>query len=206
MPSNRFIKKTIYRYIERKYLQTIDGLILNSENTLSQARNLLGCELPPHVIAVPAGDHFPDYINTRGKPDKNKAGPGPLRILIVGSVINQKGLHVIIQTMARLQSRDYILTVTGRLDMEPAYVKKIRKLIRTLKLENQVTITGPLQNDKLIEVYQSNDIFILPSVNEAYGIVYLEAQQFGLPIIGTTAGGAKEIIKHGGKWLPHVTQ
>jgi glycosyltransferase involved in cell wall biosynthesis len=37
----------------------------------------------------------------------------------------------------------------------------------------------------------------LPSSYESYGIVYVEAQQFGLPVIGTTEGAAKEIISHG---------
>jgi len=38
---------------------------------------------------------------------------------------------------------------------------------------------------------------VLPSAYESYGIVYVEAQQFGLPVIGTTAGAAGEIIRHG---------
>lgn len=38
---------------------------------------------------------------------------------------------------------------------------------------------------------------VLTSAYESYGIVYVEAQQFGLPFIGTTAGADREIISHG---------
>jgi len=192
-----FYKTGFFRHIERNYLRSVDGLILNSQNTLSQARELLGQHLPSYIVAVPAGDNFSDqYINsgyTRTVSEDNRI----LNLLYVGNVIHQKGLHVLIKSLANLKSNNFMLTVTGRLDMEPNYVKKIQKQIKTLKLENQINFTGPLNHEALIDIYQSNDVFVLPSINEAYGIAYVEAQQFSLPIIGTTAGGAQEIIKHG---------
>ena len=189
-------KRWLYRRIERRYIESVDGLILNSHNSLNQARALAAADrLPPYVIAVPAGDNFAD-VST---PEANTPPPssGPLKLLYAGNVIRQKGLHVLLQALRQLPERDFQLTVAGRLDMEPAYINSIRATIQQRRLQDQVTLAGPLNSEQLARLYQSHHVFVLPSVNEAYGIVYVEAQQFGLPAIGTTAGGAGEIITDG---------
>jgi glycosyltransferase involved in cell wall biosynthesis len=180
----------LHRLAEQRYIRSVDGLILNSRNTLQQACELVGRDnLPAHVVAVPAGNNF---TSTSHKSDA--AATGPLRLLYAGNVIRQKGLHILLKALASLPRQDYKLTVAGRLDMEPGYVNAIRKQIKQLQLESQVVLTGPQQSAELASTYQTHQLFVLPSVNEAYGIVYIEAQQFGLPVIGTTAGGAGEII------------
>jgi len=189
-----FYNKFLNLFIERKYLQSIDGLILNSQNTLNQAQTLLNGELPSHIVAVPAGNNFQkEEIPI----EEISREPGHLNILYVGNIIKQKGLDVIIRALANLNSQNYKLTITGRTDLEPKFVNYIYQLINKFELYNKIVFTGTLQDSKLIEIYRSNDVLVLPSINEAYGIVYIEALSFGLPVIGTTLGGAKEIINHG---------
>jgi glycosyltransferase involved in cell wall biosynthesis len=186
----------LFRHIERRYINSVDGLILNSRNSLNQANELAGNDgLPPHVIAVPAGDNF-SGVEFQHIP-RSALTTGPLRLLYVGNIIRQKGLHILLKALHGLPREDFQLTIAGRNDMEPKYVKSIEVDIRQLQLRNQVNMVGALNSDQLVRAYQSHDLFLLPSVNEAYGIVYIEAQQFGLPAIGTTAGGAREIITHG---------
>lgn len=63
-----------YRAIERRYLLSVEGIIANSQTTLTQARELLLTRLPPRCIAVPAGDNFPkvtidlDAVSQRALP------------------------------------------------------------------------------------------------------------------------------------------
>ncbi len=186
-----------YHAIERHYLKSVSGVIANSQTTLKQVSGLLNNQLPPHCIAVPAGDHFPDLsINLDAISQKVQA-PGPLKILVVGNVIRRKGLHVLIKALGELYAADFQVTVAGRLDMEPDYVEEIQKLIQSAHLQNQVILKGPIQDQSLADLYLQHHLMVLPSAYESYGIVYVEAQQFGLPVIGTTAGAAKEIIKHG---------
>ncbi len=183
----------LHRLAEQRYIGSVDGLILNSRNSLNQACDLVGeNNLPAHVIAVPAGDNF--MVSGHSS---DPTVIGPLRLLYAGNVIRQKGLHILLQALARLPRAEYTLTVAGRLDMEPGYVNSIRRQISQLQLGSQVTLTGPQHSAQLAATYQAHQLFVLPSVNEAYGIVYVEAQQFGLPVIGTTAGGAREIIADG---------
>jgi len=189
-------RRLLLRYTERAYINTVNGLILNSNNSLQQAKSLIGGNnMPPHLVAVPAGNNFGNVqIPETAKLTSKSA---PLKLLYVGNVIRQKGLHLILHAMQRLPKNRFTLTVAGRLDMEPDYVNRIRQTIMDLNLYDQVKITGPLDREPLAIIYQSHHLFVLPSVNEAYGIVYVEAQQFGLPAIATTAGGAREIISDG---------
>ena len=221
-----------YRAIERYYLKSVSGIIANSLTTLVQIRELLNGPLPPHCLAVPAGDNFPaisiTILNTGtdcgfslplpagegwGEGIQKSANrdrlqyidaikqralaPGPLKILVVGNVIRRKGLHVLIRALKQLPAGDFQVTVAGRLDMEPGYVQQLQKSIRAAGLQERVILKGPVQGQPLAELYFGHHLMALPSSYESYGIVYVEAQQFGLPVIGTTAGAAQEIIRHG---------
>jgi len=199
-------RRYVARWAEHRYLRSVDGLILNSRHTRQLVCELLQGNIPPHVIAVPAADHqAPLSAETCGvEIGGGKAAEGrtdsknpKLNILYVGNVIHQKGLHVLLEALGHMQRGHFRLTVAGRLDMEPAYVKRIYTTIRRKNLERMVRFAGSLNSNSLISCYQEHDVMVLPSVNEAYGIVYIEAQQFGLPIIGTFAGGAREIIQPG---------
>lgn len=186
-----------YRSIERRYLGSVAGLIANSETTQAQARELLHDNLPPHCVALPAGDHFSDVTVDFTALQQRALADGPLKILVVGNVIHRKGLHVLIQALRQLPATDFQVTVAGRLDMEPRYVSRLEKLIRNSQRQDRIELKGPVQGRLLTDLYRQHHLLALPSAYESYGIVYVEAQQFGLPVIGTTAGAAKEIIRHG---------
>ncbi|MCF7797603.1 MAG: glycosyltransferase family 4 protein [Lentisphaeria bacterium] len=187
----------LYRHGERRHLKSVDGLILNSQTSLQQAKSLVGGELPPHAVAVPAGDNFPRVKIEPQKIPHHMTAPGPLKILFVGNVIPRKGLHVLIRAVRQLPRDDYQVTVAGRTDMEPRYAQQIKNLVSKLGLQKQVSFRGPVRGSNLAALYQTHHVMALPSTLEGYGIVYVEAQQFGLPVIGTTAGAAKEIITNG---------
>ncbi|WP_026600900.1 glycosyltransferase family 4 protein [Methylomonas sp. 11b] len=188
----------LYRIVERRYLQTVDGIIANSQTTLTQIRQLLAGALPPHCIAVPAGDNFAHDNISPAAVLKRALKPGSLRIVLVGNVIRRKGLHVLIKALSQLPAQDYQLNVAGRLDMEPGYVAQIKALIRDAGLNQSVSLLGPVQDEALAVLYRQNQLLVMPSAYESYGIVYVEALQFGLPVIGTRSGAAWEIIREGG--------
>jgi len=188
------LRRITAQWAERQYLRSVDGIILNSAYTLQKVNDLLKDKTPPHIIAVPGANHHepPPVKTTESCP----GWPG-LNILYAGNVIHQKGLHVLLDALGHMDADLFRLTVAGRLDMEPAYVKDVRKIIERKNLQHTVQLTGPLCSSDLTTCYLKNDVMVLPSANEAYGIVYIEAQRFGLPVIGTLAGGACEIIQHG---------
>ena len=191
-----FYKRFFYQEIEKRYLLSVDGLILNSRFTLEQSHKILDDRLPPFVMAVPAGDNFLPS-DTPEEDTEKKSRDTKLRLLYVGGITRQKGLMTLLKALSIVDDHNITLTVSGREDMEPDYVSKAKDYAEFQGLDNRVSFTGSLSHAQLAEAYRSHDVFILPSVNEAYGIVYLEAQLFGLPVIGTSNGGACEIIHHG---------
>jgi glycosyltransferase involved in cell wall biosynthesis len=191
-----FYKRFLYQAIEKRYLLSVDGLILNSRFTLEQSHKILDDRLPPFVMAVPAGNNFSsDESSIDGIIEKTR--DNKLKLLYVGSITHQKGLMVLLKALNDAIDQNIILTVSGREDLEPDYVRKVKDFTEFHGLEGRVRFTGSLSHTQLEETYRTHDVLVLPSVNESYGIVYLEAQQFGLPVIGTGAGGAGEIIHHG---------
>jgi glycosyltransferase involved in cell wall biosynthesis len=60
-----------------------------------------------------------------------------------------------------------------------------------------VTFTGSISDDDVRHEYDRCDIFCLPSVQEGFGIVFLEAMAMGKPVVSTTAAAIPEVVQHG---------
>ena len=70
----------------------------------------------------------------------------------------------------------------------------IEKLIKKYNLQKKIKLCGNIAHNKIYKELDKNDIFILPSVNESFGISYLEAMARGLIIIGSKNTGIDGII------------
>jgi len=183
--------RPLYRWVERQYLRTVDAFVYNSQTTRHVVEAVLRAS-PPHVVAMPSGSRFTGMstasITQRAREDR------PLRVVFVGNLIPRKGLHTLLDAVARLPAEAAQLTAIGDTATNPAYVRAIRQRIKSLNLEAQVELTGKLSRAALGEHLAAADVLAVPSQYEGFGIVYLEGMAFGLPAIATTSGAAKEII------------
>ncbi len=80
-------------------------------------------------------------------------------------------------------------------------IDNLKKLITELKLQNHVIFPKNLTKDEKNSYLKCSDVFVMPSITykksiEGFGIVYLEAAQFGVPSIGGKDGGASDAIDH----------
>ena len=179
-----------YRWVEQRYLRSVDGFIFNSRTTQTVVEKLIGKQLP-NVIAYPGGNRLctapldPEPIRQRA------TRPGPLKLLFVGNLIPRKGLDTVLAALAQIES-GWELNVVGSLQTDPAYVAQIQK-----RISPPIHLLGALDDSQLAHSYANSDCLIVPSTYEGFGIVYLEGMAFGLPAIATTAGAASEIITNG---------
>jgi glycosyltransferase involved in cell wall biosynthesis len=93
--------------------------------------------------------------------------------------------------------KDVSFVIVGDPNWAPKYSMQIKNLVQERSLKDYFLFTGRVPLQEKLEFYSISDIFVLPSISEAFGMVIIEAMASGLPVIGSNAGGIPEIIKHG---------
>lgn len=186
-------ERAIYRRLERAYLGTVDGFVYNSRATRGAVESLAG--ETPCVLAPPGRDHIRPEIDRAAIRSRGRE-PGPLRVLFVGSVIERKGVTTLVRGLADGEFA-WSLTVVGDTSIDPAYVARVRSLVADRGLDERVTLTGRVTDDRLAALYRRHHVLAVPSRYEGYGIAYLEGMGYGLPAVGSWAGGAGEVIADG---------
>ncbi len=189
--------RPIYREVERRYLHTVDGYIFNSNTTKTAVSELTRCQ-KPSVVAVPAANHLnpPDDEFVRERIRRRCKEAGPLRVLAVGNVIQRKGIHELVHALTQLPIGVCVLEVIGSLDVAPAYVKHLRHAVQCNGLQSVVNFHGRVNTADLKAALTRAHVLAVPSF-EGFGIVYLEAMAYGVPVIASTAGAAHEIVVQG---------
>lgn len=185
----------LYRHIERAYLRSVDGYVLNSNTTRGAVVGLVG-GARPCVVAYPGGDRLGPAIEEQrlqARLDRR----GPLRLVFVGNVIPRKGLHTLIAALATLHRDDWRLTVIGSRSVDARYARGVRRQISAHGLMGRVYFRSSVSDVELAGELEASDALVVPSSYEGFGIVYLEGMAFGLPAVASTGGGACEIISHG---------
>lgn len=186
-------QNAFYRWIEKKYLHSVDGFIFNSKTTQQVVNNLLE-GMKPSVLAYPPTDRFGESISENEVIERAKSDE--LRILFLGNVIYRKGLHTLLEAVTKLQMLIRV-NIVGSLNSEPVYIGRIQEFIAAKDLSSFVCLHGSMDEDSLKQIFKQSHVLVVPSSYEGFGIVYLEGMSFGLPAIGTTAGAAGEIISDG---------
>lgn len=185
----------LYRWVERRYLNSVDGFIFNSHTTRQSVFGLMGRELP-HVVALPAGDRFDQHPQATPVGVSGTTNHEALQLLFVGNLISRKGLHVLLAALARCTCA-WQLSVVGNPQVDPHYTAALRQQAEALGLNDRVRWLGALSDADLALAFQCHQVLVGPSSYEGFGISYLEAMGFGLPVIATTAGAVPEIVSDG---------
>jgi len=184
----------LYRWVEQRYLRGLDGLVFNSRTTQVAVERLVSSNCPG-VVAFPGRDHLPHAL-TPQQIEARTHQPGPLRLLFVGNLTPVKGLHTLLRALGHLPTDMWCLTIVGSLTMDPGYVNSIRRQIDESAWRDRVRLLGARPNAEVAMHLMQHQVLAVPSLYEAFGIAYLEAMGFGLPVIASSAGAAHELITH----------
>ena len=121
---------------------------------------------------------------------RNRRVDKSFKMILVSRLIERKGIQYVIAAMSGLADADISLTVVG----VGKYEKKLKKMCEECGLQSVVHFYGYCPNEKLPSLYHESDVFILTSLAESFGIVFLEAMASGLPVIGGRTGGVPAIV------------
>jgi len=115
-----------------------------------------------------------------------------LIIISIAELHERKGLKYLIEAIPDIIKKypETKLVIIG----EGKDRKNLEHLIGRLGIENHVLLAG--KQKEIPKVLKSSDIFVLPSLREAFGLVILEAMITGLPVIASKVGGIPEIINN----------
>ena len=112
----------------------------------------------------------------------------------MGRIAPVKNLEKLIQEFLVLGDLDVILILAGPVD-DQKYFHKLKTLIKSLSINDRVIWTGPLFGVDKACLFHDGDIFVLPSINENFGIAAAEAMTAGVPVIATETCGITEYFE-----------
>lgn len=113
-------------------------------------------------------------------------------ILCVAHLYPRKSVATLVRAMTELEGRAVLRVAGGGPELS-----RLRELVRRRGLGNRVELLGHVPLARLVAEYARADLFCLPSRQEGFGIVFLEAMAAGLPIVAARAAAAEELLGDG---------
>ncbi|QHN06215.1 glycosyltransferase family 4 protein [Methanothermobacter sp. THM-1] len=148
--------------------------------------------IPPGVDTEVYKPGRSDWKSRYGLPENSKI------ILFVGAMNRghtHKGVDVLLRAFSMIKDEDTYLVLAGTGDMIPDY----KRISESLGIINRTLFTGFIDEETLIDLYRASDMLVLPTLNiaEGFGMVLIEANACGKPVIGSRVGGIKYVIRDG---------
>lgn len=176
-----------------KTIQESDTIIAVSENLKNQIEEL--AQPKNNIYTVYNGVNPDEFTKTihklelRIQLDLPQDGVG---ICTVSRLVKEKGLIELILAFKSISKNhpNCWLTIIG----EGPLNEEIQQLIQTENLGDQIFLAGPKPHSEVNQWLSAADIFTLPSYNEGFPVVILEAMSCGLPVVATNVGGIAELI------------
>ena len=174
--------------LEGRNARRADAVLTTSEYCRSAIRRHYGVE-PSQVRLVPEGI---DLARWRGLAARVPHQSDGATILCVARQYPRK--HVADLLRALPEVRRAVPRARAVIAGDGPEHARLRALAAELSLDDAVIFTGALADDQLALLYRQADVFCLPSVQEGFGIVFLEALACGLPVVATLAAAIPEVV------------
>lgn len=132
-------------------------------------------------VVIPNGlDAF--WLANKNKP-KSKPRKSEIRVIQVGIVNKTKNAMTTANAIEILNAQGYNikLDIVGKIESKNYYQQLAKK--------DFVNYISPVPKEKLLQFYRNNDIFVMPSLKETFGLVYAEAISQGLPVLYSKGQG-----------------
>ena len=188
-PSKRLSpsQNPLLRVVVRRVLNSCTQVVAISEDIKRRAREDLSCRTPVEVI------HYGLTPPTFEKKGREELGiPQDAVVLIsIARLIKRKALGDVLQAMALVNEPELRLLIIG----EGPEQERLAELAESLGLAQRVGFLGPIWGERKFQYLEAADIFVLPSLHEGFGLVFLEAMHCGLPVVASSTGGQTDFLQ-----------
>ncbi len=118
-------------------------------------------------------------------------------LVAIGRMATYKGQADLLRALAKVRDagQSFYLLIAGSEDTYMGNRAELEGLIASLQLADMVTLTGFRPDSR--QLFAAGDIFTLPSFEEPFGMVFVEAMAMRKPIVALNSGGVPEIVEHG---------
>ena len=147
------------------------------------------------IKLIPLSFSPPNYSKAKKKSDNRT------KLLFVGRIVPLKNLKILLETIKIIKNDipkiEFVIVgdeISGRLRGDKGHKDQLISIVKTLDIEENVTFVGWKTDKELWKYYLNSDLFLLGSTYENFGRPLLEATSFGLPLISTDVGVAKDLI------------
>lgn len=187
-----------YRYLVSRFLRKAKGIVCVSNFTKNE---ILKRQSLSNAFVINNGVHFNKFHNY----SKNKSNNSNAKVILgVGALKKRKGFDIAIKAVGKIKKdipnlKYYIVGDQS----DKKNFSNLQKIVDDSGLSENVIFLSDISDKELIELYSNAHVFILTPVVlndnnfEGFGLVYLEANACGIPVIGTKGCGAEDAIKDG---------
>lgn len=191
--------------MEQTLLEKATYLLPNTQATMDTAQKVYGIQPDPNRYRlVPYG--IVPVSDEAVRPFTSDTPPPNFTVLYLGRLEKRKGIQdlfaAIPQVLAKVANVQFIIAGADNSHRDgfqqqtgltyAAYFQQ-----QYAQFGSHVSFLGQVSEEKLNQLYQTCDLFVAPSLYESFGLIYLEAMNYGKPVIGCRAGGIPEVIDEG---------
>ena len=201
---------------ETQVVEAADRLVANTDDEAGALVELYGAE-PRRVLTVPPGVDLGTFRPAPGaaalggrdpvsRLDRQALGlpPDALVLLFVGRIQPLKAPDVLIRAAATLVAREpslrdrlVVAVLGGRSGSGATEPAALQALATSLGIGDLVRFHPPVAREELARWYRAADLTVVPSYNESFGLVALESQACGTPVVASAVGGLTTAVAAG---------
>ncbi|MGB5985584.1 MAG: glycosyltransferase family 4 protein [Desulfobacterales bacterium] len=183
--------------LNRRALTCAQAIFSNRRMDLNNLARLIPCSRLTYVrpgIDVTRFQHDADARKTL----RARWGVGDRPVILAAAMfrpdVKSEGIRWVIETCRHLRNQrcHFFLVLVG----DGQEGQKLRRLARD-RIPGQYRFVGQVSREELYRYYSAADLFVFPGIRESLGMVYLEAQACGLPVVAFDNAGVPEVVQHG---------
>ena len=191
---------------EEQVVKVSTGLIANTDAEAASLVSLYDA-CPDNVFVVAPGVDLQTFSPGIGKAAarvKLNIAPDAIMLTFVGRIQPHKGPDVLLRAAAEmvthsphLRAKLAVVIMGGASGSGLNELEKLKVLAKFLKIEDVTHFVDPVSREVLPDWYRASDLVCVPSYSESFGLVAIEAQACGTPVVATAIGGLRTAVSDG---------